>query len=131
MELLQRVAHVIKDYLDNTFFSCQDFGYAQSTSTEVLKPYIFNEPIVGDAGRLPSLGPAALFMQGNKAVTKSVVAHETEGTKREEIFVDVIEKISVTFSSSAAKEIGSLQAAKSKLEKEVEELTRQCNWRNV
>ncbi|KAL2455913.1 MHD domain-containing protein [Forsythia ovata] len=104
-----------------------DFGYVQSTSTEVLKPYIFNEPIVVDAGRLPFLGPAALFMQGNKhtAVTKSVVAHETGGTKREEIFVDVIEKISVTFSSSAAKEIGALQVAKSKLEKEVEELTRQ------
>ncbi|KAL2501585.1 Uncharacterized protein Fot_35433 [Forsythia ovata] len=65
--------------------------------------------------------------QGNKhtAVTKSVVAHETGGTKREEIFVDVIEKISVTFSSSATKEIGALQVAKSKLEKEVEELTRQ------
>ncbi|KAL2537705.1 Glycosyltransferase [Forsythia ovata] len=63
----------------------EDFGYVQSTSTEVLKPYIFNELV--DAGRLPSLGPAALFM--------------------------------------AAKEIGALQVAKSKLEKEVEELTRQ------
>ncbi|KAL2550373.1 Internal alternative NAD(P)H-ubiquinone oxidoreductase [Forsythia ovata] len=66
-------------------FSCQDFGYVQSTSTEVLKPYVFNELV--DAGRLPSLGPAALFM--------------------------------------AAKEIGALQVAKGKLEKEVEELTRQ------
>ncbi|KAL2546066.1 Wall-associated receptor kinase-like 2 [Forsythia ovata] len=70
------------------------------------------------------------MQQGNKAVIKSVVAHETGGTNREEIFVDVIEKISVTFNSSAAKEIGALQAAKSKLEKEVEELTRQCSWRN-
>ena len=34
------------------------------------------------------------------AVTKSVVANEPGGRKREEIFVDVIEKISVTFSSS-------------------------------
>ncbi|KAL2466475.1 Pyr redox 2 domain-containing protein [Abeliophyllum distichum] len=70
------------------------------------------------------------MQQGDKrmpetAVTKSVMAHETRGTKREELFVDVIEKISVTFSSSAAKEIGALQVAKSKLEKEVEELTRQ------
>ncbi|KAL2550192.1 Pyridine nucleotide-disulfide oxidoreductase domain-containing protein [Forsythia ovata] len=67
------------------------------------------------------------MQQENKhtAVINYVVAHETRGTKREEIFVDVIEKISVTFSSSAAKEIGALQVAKSKLEKEVEELTRQ------
>ncbi|KAL2498071.1 AP-4 complex subunit mu [Abeliophyllum distichum] len=120
LELLQRVARVIKDYLGvlnedslrknfvlvyELLDEVIDFGYVQSTSTEVLKSYIFNEPIVVDAGRLPSLGPAALFMQGNKrmpgtAVTKSVVAHETGGTKREEIFVDVIEKISVTFSSS-------------------------------
>lgn len=34
------------------------------------------------------------------AVTKSVVANEPGGRKREEIFVDIIEKISMTFSSS-------------------------------
>lgn len=36
------------------------------------------------------------------AVTKSVVANEPGGRKREEIFVDIIEKISVTFSSSVS-----------------------------
>lgn len=45
------------------------------------------------------------MQQGTKrmpgtAVTKSVVANEPAGRKREEIFVDIIEKISVTFSSS-------------------------------
>lgn len=43
-------------------FSWQDFGYVQTTSTEILKSYIFNEPIMVDAGRLPPLGPAAMFM---------------------------------------------------------------------
>ncbi|CAA3001995.1 AP-4 complex subunit mu [Olea europaea subsp. europaea] len=120
LELLQRVARVIKDYLgilneESLRKNCVlvyelldeviDFGYIQTTSTELLKSYIFNEPIVVDAGHLSSLGPAALFMQGNTrmpgtAVTKSVVAQEPTGRKREEIFVDVIEKISVTFSSS-------------------------------
>ncbi|RZC29446.1 AP-4 complex subunit mu [Glycine soja] len=33
-------------------------------------------------------------------ITKSVVANEPGGRKRDEIFVDVIEKISVTFNSS-------------------------------
>ncbi|XP_051126548.1 AP-4 complex subunit mu [Andrographis paniculata] len=120
LELLQRIARVIKDYLGvlneeslrknfvlvyELLDEVIDFGYVQTTSTEVLKSYIFNEPIVVDAARLPSLGPAALFMQGSKrmpgtAVTKSVVANEPGGRRREEIFVDVIEKISVTFSSS-------------------------------
>jgi len=36
------------------------------------------------------------------AVTKSVVANEPGGKKREEIFVDIIERISVTFSSSVS-----------------------------
>ncbi|THG15982.1 hypothetical protein TEA_021522 [Camellia sinensis var. sinensis] len=120
LELLQRIARVIKDYLgvlnEDSFRKnfvlvyelldeVIDFGYVQSTSTEVLKSYVFNEPIVVEAARLPTLGPAGIFMQGTKrmpgtAVTKSVVANEPGGRKREEIFVDIIEKISVTFSSS-------------------------------
>ncbi|XP_010277473.1 PREDICTED: AP-4 complex subunit mu-like [Nelumbo nucifera] len=120
LELLQRIARVIKDYLGvlnedslrknfvlvyELLDEVIDFGYVQTTSTEVLKSYVFNEPIVVEAARLPTLGPAAMFMQGTKkmpgtAVTKSVVANEPGGRKREEIFVDIIEKISVTFSSS-------------------------------
>ncbi|WRX31237.1 Mu homology domain - like 5 [Theobroma cacao] len=120
LELLQRIARVIKDYLGvlsedslrknfvlvyELLDEVIDFGYVQTTSTEVLKSYVFNEPIVVDAARLQPLGPAAIFMQGSKrmpgtAVTKSVVANEPGGRKREEIFVDIIEKISVTFSSS-------------------------------
>uniref|UniRef100_A0A0D3GTN3 MHD domain-containing protein n=1 Tax=Oryza barthii TaxID=65489 RepID=A0A0D3GTN3_9ORYZ len=120
LELLQRIARVTKDYLGvlnedslrknfilvyELLDEVIDFGYPQTTSTEVLKSYIFNEPIMVDAGRLPPLGPAAMFMQGTKrmpgtAVTKSVVATEPGGKKREEIFVDIIERISVTFSSS-------------------------------
>ena len=34
----------------------------QTTSTEVLKSFVFNEPIVVDAARLQPLGPAAIFM---------------------------------------------------------------------
>uniref|UniRef100_A0A2P2ML70 MHD domain-containing protein n=3 Tax=Rhizophora mucronata TaxID=61149 RepID=A0A2P2ML70_RHIMU len=120
LELLQRIARVIKDYLGilnedslrknfvlvyELLDEVIDFGYAQTTSTEVLKSYVFNEPIVVDAARLQPLNPAAIFMQGTKrmpgtAVTKSVVANEPGGRRREEIFVDIIEKISVTFSSS-------------------------------
>ncbi|XP_062099518.1 AP-4 complex subunit mu isoform X1 [Humulus lupulus] len=119
-ELLQRIARVIKDYLGvlnedslrrnfvlvyELLDEVIDFGYVQTTSTEVLKSYVFNEPIVVDSAHLSPLGPASLFMQGTKrmpgtAVTKSVVANDPSGRKREEIFVDIIEKISITFSSS-------------------------------
>ncbi|KAG0476502.1 hypothetical protein HPP92_013343 [Vanilla planifolia] len=120
LELLHRIARVIKDYLGvlnedslrknfvlvyELLDDVIDFGYPQTTSTEVLKSYVFNEPILLDSARMPPLGPAAMFMQGTKrmpgtAVTKSVVANEPGGRKRDEIFVDIIEKISVTFSSS-------------------------------
>ncbi|XP_027330739.1 AP-4 complex subunit mu-like isoform X2 [Abrus precatorius] len=120
LELLQRIARVIKDYLGilnedslrknfvlvyELLDEVIDFGYVQTTSTELLKSYIFNEPLVIDAARMLPLGPAAMFAQGTKrmpgiAVTKSVVATEPGGRRREEIFVDIIEKISITFSSS-------------------------------
>ncbi|KAF5740156.1 AP-4 complex subunit mu [Tripterygium wilfordii] len=120
LELLQRIARVIKDYIGvlnedslrknfvlvyELLDDVIDFGYVQTTSTEVLKSYVFNEPIAVDAARFQALGPAAMFMQGTKrmpgtAVTKSVVANEPGGRRREEIFVDIIEKISITFSSS-------------------------------
>jgi hypothetical protein len=35
-------------------------------------------------------------------VTKSVVANDSSGKKREEVFVDIIEKISVTFNASVS-----------------------------
>ncbi|XP_054796592.1 AP-4 complex subunit mu-like [Prosopis cineraria] len=120
LELLQRIARVIKDYLGvlnedtlrknfvlvyELLDEVIDFGYVQTTSTELLKSYVFNEPIVVDAPRLPPLEPAAIFSARAKrmpgiAVTKSVIATEPGGRNREEIFVDVIEKISITFSSS-------------------------------
>jgi AP-4 complex subunit mu-1 len=122
LELLQRIARVTKDYLGvlnedslrknfvlvyELLDEMIDFGYPQTTSTEALKSFVFNEPVVVDAARMPSLGPAALFIQGSHrlpgtAVTKSVVANEPGGKKREEVFVDIIEKISVTFNSSVS-----------------------------
>jgi len=48
-----------------------------------------------------------LWQQGSKrvpgmAVTKSVVASDSSGKKREEVFVDIIDKISVTFNASVS-----------------------------
>ncbi|KAG2391734.1 AP-4 complex subunit mu Adaptor protein [Vigna angularis] len=106
LELLQRIARVIKDYLGilnedslrknfvlvyELLDEVIDFGYVQTTSTEMLKAYVFNEPLVVDAARLSPLGPGSIFTQGTKrmpgiAVTKSVVSTEPGGRRREEIF---------------------------------------------
>lgn len=51
-------------------FFDQDFGYVQTTSTEVLKSYVFNEPIVISAARLQTLDPAAIFR-----VFQSLIIH--------------------------------------------------------
>ncbi|WZY85562.1 hypothetical protein YC2023_031946 [Brassica napus] len=98
LELLERIARVIKDYLG--FWLRANYI---NRGIEVL--YVFNDPILIAPARLQPIDPAAIFTQGAKrmpgtAVTKSVVANDPGGRRREEIFVDIIEKISVTFSSS-------------------------------
>ncbi|GFS44040.1 clathrin adaptor complexes medium subunit family protein [Actinidia rufa] len=74
LELLQRIARVIKDYLgvlnEDSFRKnfvlvyelldeVVDFGYVQTTSTEVLKSYVFNEPIFDYSG---SSGSGAVIL---------------------------------------------------------------------
>ncbi|XP_004291846.1 PREDICTED: AP-4 complex subunit mu-like isoform X1 [Fragaria vesca subsp. vesca] len=118
LELLRRIARVVKDYLGvlseeslrknfvlvyELLDQVIDFGFVQTTSTEVLKSYVFNEPIAVNADHIQPLGPAAIFMAKRMPMTtiaKSVLANERGGRKREEIFVDIIENLSVTFSSS-------------------------------
>ena len=106
-----------------------DYGVVQSTSTEALKAYVFNEPpppptpagggalggmagVMGAAGGLlppgaaAALGVGPLFGQAAgagirappSAVQKSVLAADRgSGAQRDEIFVDIIEKLNVTF----------------------------------
>ena len=146
LELLHRVARAGKDYLGvlneesvrknfvlvyELLDEMLDFGYPQSTSTEVLKSFIFNEPVPIDASaNLPpalavSSAAASLFMMAgggqrnrlpSSAVMRPVVSSpSTTGTdmvgaalgaagvvgphKREEVFVDVVERMSVTFNA--------------------------------
>eukprot|EP00898_Chlorokybus_atmophyticus_P006117 jgi/Chlat1/6506/Chrsp45S05991 len=120
LELLNRMAGVIKDYcgvlsedaIRNNFVLVYelldeiiDFGYPQTTSTEALKAYVFNEPVPAEPPpKLPAAAAGIFNQLKNRApvtaVTKSVIANEPSGKKREEIFVDVIERLSITFNSS-------------------------------
>lgn len=94
-----------------------DFGYAQGISTEILKAFVFNEP------QLDSKGGKGGMMGGFKnkirisdnvmtrnAKTKSSDAvnrpvdytrnRKAQKKQRNEIFVDIFERISVTFNSN-------------------------------
>ncbi|KAK3241350.1 hypothetical protein CYMTET_48873 [Cymbomonas tetramitiformis] len=118
LELIQRVAAVIKDYcgtlsedvIRKNFILVYelldeliDFGYGQNTSTEYLKSYIFNEPLTVTTVAAPGKS-ASIFAPNTRsaaaATSKSVVEKPKKGVTRDEIFVDIVEKVSVTFNAS-------------------------------
>ena len=76
-----------------------DFGYPQLSSTEQIKPFVFNEPVI----MMKISNPINSIL--NKSTTsgdstKKPISQVTEQkSKKNEIFVDVIEKITVLFDS--------------------------------
>jgi len=162
LELLGRLARLVKDYCGaltedavrknatlvyELIDEAMDYGYAQTTSTDMLRERVYNEPVeVGDglAGVLVSAkAESAKIAQGafkagqkvesvlknnlgvnvnfptkaainlmnaasvasgvnrvsSSATQKSVVS-ASSATTRDEIFVDIIEKVNVTFSAN-------------------------------
>eukprot|EP00941_MAST-03F_sp_MAST-3F-sp1_P000854 g854.t1 len=119
LELLNRLTRVFKDYcgilseesvrknfilIYELLDEVLDYGTPQDTSTEVLKSYIHNEPIVvkrrkGQTFRLPTMGqkttpPSAVqtpvwMGRGGKS-----------GKQKNEIFVDILERLSVLYNAS-------------------------------
>jgi AP-4 complex subunit mu-1 len=77
-----------------------DYGVPQSTNTEALKTFVLNEPVVVTPS---TSNPRSLlsFNKGPTGVFKSVLdTSRTDGKRRDEIFVDVVERITCTFNSS-------------------------------
>ena len=86
-----------------------DYGVPQSTNTEALKTFVLNEPVVvapsgsGAGGGGPgSVRSLLSFSKGPTGVFKSVLdTSRTDGSKRrDEIFVDVVERVTCTFNAS-------------------------------
>jgi len=130
LEMINRIAILFKDYcgvlteeairknfvlLYEILDEVIDFGYPQNSSTEHLKSFIFNKPAPVAAPTLTQAKDAltttaasvlkTLRLQDmaaktapSTAIHKSVVSDSK--TKRNEIFVDIVERVSVTFSSS-------------------------------
>ncbi|KAG2388971.1 hypothetical protein C9374_014371 [Naegleria lovaniensis] len=81
-----------------------DNGYIEDCSTKVMKSFIANEPVevvVPSSSLLTSLGNAFSFSEPRTATCQAARRPIQGGTvKKSEVFVDVLEKINVTFSES-------------------------------
>ncbi|KAK9834962.1 hypothetical protein WJX81_000070 [Elliptochloris bilobata] len=115
LELLRRIGGIIKDYcgllseeavrkngvlLYELLDEVVDYGFPQNSSSEALREFVLNEPTVLHTSK----GKAAAFAgvgRGPTGVIKSVLDTSRADSKgRDEIFVDIVEKISCTFSAS-------------------------------
>lgn len=114
LEFLRRICTIIKDYcgflsedvvrknftliyelLDEVI----DYGLPQSTSTEYLKQFVLNEPTLIPQQTLQK--PLFGITKGPTGVFKSVLeTTRTDGKRKDEIFVDVVERLNCTFSAS-------------------------------
>jgi len=118
IELLTQLTKVCKDYigvlneesLRKNFTliyeladEIMDFGYPQSAATAELQAYVFNEPapVSSSPGqsRLPTLKSTPKTMS-SKAVHKPIALRDSGRGDKNEIFVDVIDRISATFNAS-------------------------------
>lgn len=122
IELLATIARIFKDYcgtlseeaLRKNFILCYelldemlDYGYPQVTRTEHLKSFVYNEPIlvehVVNTGNLVNPKTASA-----SAVHKPVIAAVNENgrksnvnaNQKNEIFVDILERLNVLFSNN-------------------------------
>ncbi len=121
-QLLSKIAKVFKDYcgtlseesirknfilLYELLDEILDYGYPQVTQTENLKAFVYNEPIlvtsVADTGKMinPKTASATAV---HKPVIGSVDADgkktSLSANQKNEIFVDILERLSVTFSNN-------------------------------
>jgi AP-4 complex subunit mu-1 len=116
LEFLRRVGGIIKDYcgllseeavrknfvliyelLDEVI----DYGYPQNTSSEALKEFVLNEPTMIKQRKQASSSLFNTIGKGPTGVIKSVLdTTRTDGGRRDEIFVDIVERISCTFNTS-------------------------------
>ena len=122
MQLLSTIARVFKDYcgtlseeairknfilLYELLDEMLDFGYPQITRTQNLKSCVYNEPIVVDYVSSTS-GMVNPKTASASAVHKPVISSvningrktETSHNQKNEIFVDILERLNVLFSNN-------------------------------
>ena len=79
-----------------------DYGYPQSTSTETLKLYVHNEPVAVES-KVSAHGGGMLGTKktiSSAAVHKPISLSTTSSGKKNEIFVDILERLTVLFNAN-------------------------------
>nr|ALD47956.1 adaptor protein complex 4 subunit mu [Isochrysis galbana] len=120
IELLTQLTKVCKDYIGvlneeslrknftliyELVDEIMDFGYPQSASTAELQAFVFNEPApVSTPGTttsriLSNALKSAPKTMSSKAVQKPIALRDDRRSEKNEIFVDVIDRISATFNA--------------------------------
>ncbi|CAE8670943.1 unnamed protein product, partial [Polarella glacialis] len=122
VELLSKMAKVFKDFcgvlneesIRKNFVlvyelldEMVDFGHPQTTNTEHLKSCIHNEAVVIEAPKLASLSGLSLPQWNPRTVPSNAVhrpvgptQNDSSKSKKNEIFVDILERITVLMSSN-------------------------------
>jgi AP-4 complex subunit mu-1 len=78
-----------------------DFGYPQLSSTEQIKPFVFTEPVMIST----KMSTPSIFSKNTtsgESIKKPISQVTDSKSKKNEIFVDIIEKITVLFNSSGS-----------------------------
>jgi len=122
IELLNTIARVFKDYcgtlseeairknfilLYELLDEMMDFGYPQITRTQNLKSCVYNEPIIVDpiSNTSKMVNPKTASASAvHKPVISAVNANgrksDSSGQQKNEIFVDILERLNVLFSAN-------------------------------
>ncbi|XP_017653449.1 AP-4 complex subunit mu-1 isoform X2 [Nannospalax galili] len=87
-----------------------DYGYVQTTSTEILRNFIQTEAVVSKPFSLFDLSSVGLFgaeTQQNKvapssAASRPVLSSRSDQTQKNEVFLDVVERLSVLIASNGS-----------------------------
>jgi len=113
IELLERITKVIKDFcgilteesmrknftlIYEIIEEAIDAGNPQLVSSELIKPFIVNTPIVINPPKTPSIFNPSFFSRDTMPSTAS--SKSIQNTKNNEIFVDILEKVTVLFNQN-------------------------------
>eukprot|EP00940_MAST-03C_sp_MAST-3C-sp2_P002332 g2332.t1 len=115
VEIINRLTRVFKDYcgtlseesvrknfilIYELLDEVLDYGVPQDTSTELLKQFIHNEPVVVQKSRRRKLNIFGSRTTAPSAVQAPVHMGRKNTGKKNEIFVDILERLTVLFNSS-------------------------------
>ncbi|XP_065779952.1 AP-4 complex subunit mu-1 isoform X2 [Muntiacus reevesi] len=125
LELLSRLATLLGDYCGSLgeatisrnvalvyelLDEVLDYGYVQTTSTEVLRNFIQTEAVVSKPFSLFDLSSVGLFgaetqqskVAPSSAASRPVLSSRSDQSQKNEVFLDVVERLSVLIASNGS-----------------------------